>query len=229
MTTKHEMVLSDIAVPAVVGLMFSSGLVPSVMVANKQALSLLNEQQGSGPADTDTPPLKLAWLLGYRNPPRIADVLATVGRLPATGASSALLTDPKRKLLRKTEFGAALAELPAPSWPLDSATGAPVGGEALQRELGPTLRSRQLSPVALDACWVALSGASPFVSREEIDRQLSRWRPETDELALAAFETSLIQGRANILLGYVVLFGLQALVLGVLMLGPLADAVRDNI
>ena len=66
-----------------------------------------------------------------------------------------------------------------------------------------------MTTTAVDACWVALSGGSPYVSREEVGRQLSRWRPSPAVLDVKAFERSLLQGRATILLGYTILFGLQ--------------------
>lgn len=215
---------SDILVPAVVALAFGGGLLPSVISANKQAFSNLADVKVSENVQRDSPPLRIAWLLGYPEPPRVADVLTVLSRLPSTSSESKFLPSESRRLLRKTEFSDALASFPEPRWLVDSASGQPVGGEALKQQLGGTLRTRRPSAVALECCWDALSGGSPYVAREEIGRQVGRWRPAEGELALSAFETSLIQGRASIFLGYAVLFGLQALVLSVLVLGPLADA-----
>ena len=42
-------------------------------------------------------------------------------------------------------------------------------------------------------------------------------------MRLGQFERALLQGRATIVGGYLVLFGLQALVLAVLVVGPLLE------
>jgi hypothetical protein len=73
----------------------------------------------------------------------------------------------------------------------------------------------------MDACWTALSGGNPYVSKEEVARQLSRWRPDTSTFVQEDFEKALLIGRANILLGFLVLFGMQATVVLVLVVSPL--------
>ena len=101
----------------------------------------------------------------------------------------------KGKLLRRTSFAATLERLPAPRrWPVGTG-GEAVGGEELRGRLGGTLTERPLSPTAVDACWVALSGGNPYVSGEEVTRQLSRWRPAAATFELEAFERSLLQVR----------------------------------
>lgn len=82
------------------------------------------------------------------------------------------------------------------------------------------------SAIAVDATWTALSGGSSYVSAEEIERQLQRWRPGPAIFVLAEYERSLLQGRATTALGYVTLFGLQLLALWVFALQPVADALR---
>jgi len=82
-----------------------------------------------------------------------------------------------------------------------------------------------LSETGLDMAWTALSGGSPYLAFEEAERKLAQWRPDSSAtLTLRAFEKALIRGRANILVGYLVLFGLQASVLIVLVIGPLLSA-----
>ena len=51
----------------------------------------------------------------------------------------------------------------------------------------------------------------------------ARWRPDAATFAVDDFERSLLQGRAIVSCGYVILFGLQALVLALLVLQPLAE------
>jgi len=216
------------AAPFLVALAFGSGLIPSVALANKQALGNL-----AGPAAApksglaDSPPLRSSPLLLFPEPIRLADVVAVACRLPARGGEKRIaMLEPARQQIRREDFSDTLPQLPVVKWPVDTA-GVPVGGDGIARRLGSTLRSRRLSPVAIEAVWVALAGGSQFVARQEVARKLRRWRPEPDTFDLAEFETSLLQGRANILLGYVTLFGLQALVLSILVLKPLLEAVQE--
>ena len=72
--------------------------------------------------------------------------------------------------------------------------------------------------------WVALSGGSSYLAPEELDRQLERWKPADDVVRLGEFERALLVGRSVIVGGYLILFGLQALVLGTFVIGPLIEA-----
>ena len=202
------MVLAD-AVPLLLGPLFlASGLIPSVMFANKQATStLVDAISGAPPPSTDSPPLRSAPLLFYPEPPRVADVLAVMARLDSDGLKKSSGSVPSvvwdnskssvaggdvwkpdrpaaRTLLRRTEFASRVAALPARRvWPADE-DGVPAGGVELRDALGASsLRSRPLNAVALDAVWVALSGGSSYLSPEELDRQLTRWRPAPDEVS----------------------------------------------
>ena len=232
----------------IVALSFAGGLIPSVSLANKQATSsLLDAVSNAAPATTDSPPLRLSPLLFYPTPPRVADVLAVVSRIdakalkvptkppkttaPARGFMNKEIeagwTPAKpsaRRLLRRAEWAGRISKLPASSWPNEADDGSPAGGAGLRDALGPSsLRKRPLSPVAIDAVWVALSGGSSYLSPEELDRQLERWRPEAGTVRLQEFERALLQGRLTIVGGYLTLFGIQALVLAVFVLGPLVD------
>ena len=202
------MVLAD-AVPLLLGPLFLvSGLIPSVMFANKQATStLVDAISGAPPPSTDSPPLRSAPLLFYPEPPRVADVLAVMARLDSAGLKKSSGSVPSvvwdnskssvaggdvwkpdrpaaRTLLRRTEFASRVAALPARRvWPADE-DGVPAGGVELRDALGASsLRSRPLNAVAIDAVWVALSGGSSYLSPEELDRQLTRWRPAPDEVS----------------------------------------------
>ena len=196
------------AVPLLLGPLFLvSGLIPSVMFANKQAAdSLMDAMSSAPPPLTDSPPLRSAPLLFYPEAPRVADVLAVMARLDAAGLKKPSGSVPSvvwdnskssvaggdvwkpdrpaaRTLLRRTEFASRVAALPARRvWPADE--DGPAGGVALRDALGASsLRSRPLNAVALDAVWVALSGGSSYLSPEELDRQLTRWRPAADEVS----------------------------------------------
>ena len=85
-TIANNMVLAD-AVPLLLGpLVLVSGLIPSVIFANKQAAdSLVDAISGAPPPLTDSPPLRSAPLLFYPEPPRVADVLAVMARLDSAG------------------------------------------------------------------------------------------------------------------------------------------------
>ena len=205
---ESDVMLAD-AVPLLLGPLFLvSGLIPSVMFANKQAAdSLMDAMSNAPPPLTDSPPLRSAPLLFYPEAPRVADVLAVMARLDAAGlkkpsgsAPSVVWDNSKssvaggdvwkpdrpaaRTLLRRTEFASRVAALPARRvWPADE--DGPAGGVALRDALGASsLRSRPLNAVALDAVWVALSGGSSYLSPEELDRQLTRWRPAVDEVSM---------------------------------------------
>ena len=235
------------AVPLLLGPLFLvSGLIPSVMFANKQAAdSLMDAMSSAPPPLTDSPPLRSAPLLFYPEAPRVADVLAVMARLDAAGLKKpsgsvpSVVWDNSKSSVAGGPVGTADEDGPA-------------GGVALRDALGASsLRSRPLNAVALDAVWVALSGGSSYLSPEELDRQLTRWRPAADEVSkhhhppramhvrvcqylhismhvllthhthtvhipctyqvrLEQFERALLQGRATIVGGYLILFGLQA-------------------
>ena len=94
-------------------------------------------------------------------------------------------------------------------------------------ESGALASAEEPAPIAIDAAWTALSTGSSFVSTEEIGRQLSRWRPEPNVLVVNEFEKSLLQGRLQVLIGYVTLFGLQGLVLALFVVQPLSELLQS--
>ena len=136
-------------------LVLVSGLIPSVMFANKQAAgSLMDAMSSAPPPLTDSPPLRSAPLLFYPEAPRVADVLAVMARLDAAGLKKSSGSVPSvvwdnsqssvaggdvwkpdrpaaRTLLRRTEFASRVAALPARRvWPVDD--DGPAGGVALR-------------------------------------------------------------------------------------------------
>jgi len=160
------------------------------------------------------------------------DVLDVVSRL---SAGESLGLQPGR-LLRRDEFEAALAGSPSRAAALVGLDGSPLGSKDAQQgaSTGPAATSRTTSTsasprpppaLAVDAAWTALSGGSPYVAPEELERQLSRWRPSPSVFVLEQFERSLLQGRAAIGAAYFILFGLQALTLTVFVLQPLGTAL----
>uniref|UniRef100_A0A7S3B0D3 Uncharacterized protein n=1 Tax=Haptolina ericina TaxID=156174 RepID=A0A7S3B0D3_9EUKA len=224
------MQLQELLSNGLVALAFGGGLLPSLMLANRQALSQLTEGRSAAARllSGDSPPISSSALLLYPEPLYLADVVAVTCRLPPNGNPALRsLLPAEGKLLRKADFPGALERLPTPRWPVD-AEGEAIGGEALRQRLAGGLASRPLSPVAIDACWVALSGGSPYLSQEELARQLARWRPTVVVFELDLFERSLLQGRANILLGYVILFVLQALPFGLLVVQPLYERLLSG-
>lgn len=180
---------------------------------------------------------------GCTEPLRVADVVAVASRLPGAGAGLwnkvksacshelALYDccvqssqDAGRKLLKRVEFEEVMLEQRTSNWPVD-ATGSAVGGETLRATLGGQIAARKLTDTAVDAFWVAFSGGSPYVAKEEVERQLSRWRPTSSEFDLAAFELSVIQGRMTVFLGYMILFGIEGLALAILVVKPILEAI----
>ena len=122
-------------------------------------------------------------------------------------------------LLRRSDFESLLATRVSQSDVLCGADGRQLSGE---------LKQTELSDIAVDATWTALSGGSSYVSAQEVARQLQRWRPEDGVFVVEEFETSLLQGRATIASGYVILFGLQALMLCIFVVQPLWNAIVDS-
>jgi len=213
---------------AFVAASFGGGLLPSLFMANKKALEMLQDDScrssETALGERDGPCLRSSPLLLYPQPLRVADAVAVaarlngdVGQLWAEGRTTATGRTP---LLRRAEFYACVrgASLP-PRWPFDGE------GEPIDPMPSVELRDIELSPLAIDACWTALSGGNPYVSKEEVGRQLSRWRPDAATFSLAEFERALLIGRANILLGFIVLFGMQATVVLVLVIPSLLDAL----
>ena len=145
-------------------------------------------------------------------------------------AMASILQQPEngsRRLVRKAEFEEAIKRLP----PLGGGTLTLVSssGRAKERQLPQQeLASIGKSPpaaLAVDAVWAALSANAPYVSPEEVTRCIKRWRPDSTTFAIDDFERELLQGRAAVVLGYTILFGVQLLVAGLLILQPLLDAL----
>ena len=202
---------------------FGGGLIPSLMTANKKAVALLLDDSTSAPAASraNGPCLRCSPLLLYPQPLTLSETLSVASRLSANAEQ---LWDGKRRtptgrvpLLRRADFDACVRGAPPRLLSIrDGASdGAASDGAARDESL------LELSPIAMDACWTALSGGNPYVSKEEVARQLSRWRPDTSTFVQEDFEKALLIGRANILLGFLVLFGMQATVVLVLVVSPL--------
>ena len=200
------------------------GLLPSLRTANTQALASLGDRterlsERTAAAEAGGVVLPCSRWLGYPAPLYADDVLDAVSRLqPGDTLGTAA-----GRLLRRAEFEALLAARPAQATTLHGIDGAPLTNGAVR----PTWVPSQVPPsaLAMEATWTALSGGSPYVAPEEVARQLSRWRPQPSVFVLDEFERSLLQGRAAIASGYVILFGLQALVLVVFVAQPLWKAV----
>lgn len=222
---------------ALVGLAFGGSLLPSVAQANAQALSNLRASKDLAGADVAlseldcTPALPCSPFLLYGAPLKLGSLVGVVGRMSLADEDGPLpaCRSEDRRLTRPEWEAAIVAREPPTAWPRD-AEGAPVLGDGLPSPLcigaddGCELAQRP-SELALDAVWVALSGGSSLVAHQEVDRQLSRWRPDARTFVLEEFEKSLLQGRATQLTGYLILFGLEALVAGVLVFPPLAASV----
>ena len=200
----------------IVGLAFGGGLVPGLLAANKAAIGALSKAEDPRrfASGTGGPTLACAPLLLYPAPLYVADVINVVSRCESLRTRS--------RGIRREEFEALLSSRPPRRLRvMDAPAGAAADAASPQRPL-PKL--------ATEAAWTALSGGSPYVSQQEAERQLARWLPPTSRgassaVALREFERSLLQGRAVVASGYVVLFGLQALVLALFVVKPLAEAV----
>jgi hypothetical protein len=212
--------LNSLAGPLIVGLAFGGGLVPSLASANKAAFSELARGKrvpsSSGSSEPMGPILSCSPILGYPSPLYLADVADVTSRL-----SSSKLPSAPGQYLQRDEF-----ERIVPALPSKPASMRGLDGNVLLVSPQPT-SSQAPTPVAVDAAWTALSAGSSIVSAEEIGRQLSRWRPEPDVLVLDEFEKSLMQGRLQVLIGYVTLFGLQGLVLGLFVVQPLSELLQS--
>ncbi len=209
-----------------VALFFGAGLIPSVLTANNAALSQLSGAISSTDGDRaalDGPALPCSPLLCYRTGPLLLSEVANVLRFSAEDVAALRLGGSG---LSRDDFERAVSDLPPPEqWPT-------ITGRQASRRLdlptgSRTLRRQQPTRLSIDATWVALSGGSPVVSPQEVQRCVSRWRPDAGSLDVGAFETNLLQGRATQLSGYVVLFGLQLLVIAILVVDPLMQAMRE--
>lgn len=212
---------------ALVGLGIGGSLLPSVSKANGQAIKNLRVSQALSQADSErasldvTPPLEISPFLLYGAPLKIGSLYGVIGRF---SDDSQFLQDCRRDdlMLRRSDFEAAIAELEPPTaWPSGVGEGLPSPHLCLGTDECDV--AQRPCPLALDATWVALSGGSPYVAHQEVSRQLSRWRPDRATFCVDEFQTSLLQGRLVQLSGYVILFGLQALVAALFVLGPLAQ------
>ena len=73
--------------------------------------------------------------------------------------------------------------------------------------------------VAASAPWLMPSMHAPCAHHVHVHP------PCTHQVRLGQFERALLQGRATIVGGYLILFGLQALVLAVLVVRPILDTL----
>ena len=76
--------------------------------------------------------------------------------------------------------------------------------------------------VAVSPPWLMPSMHAPRTHRA---RTMHVYTPCTHQVRLGQFERALLQGRATIVGGYLILFGLQALVLAVLVVRPILDTL----
>ena len=245
--------LANVATPALVSVAFGAGLLPSLAAANKAAFaSLLKTPPELGvpspAAAAGSTPLKSSPFLAYPATLYLDDVLDVVSRLSTDSSTplGKLLARRKRegKLVRVAEFETAIAASPPASKPLvgpkdgkplgiidgapssSNATATPPPRRRLRNPLRRFRGGGQVAappPLALAATWAALSAGAPYVSPQEIERAIGRWRPDAGTFSLDAYEKNLVQGRAVVGLGYATLFGLQALVAVLLVLQPLNE------
>ena len=236
------------ATPVLVSLAFGSGLLPSLVAANRAAFSSLLDTPPALVAPTrgslaGSKPLASSPLLAYPAPLLVDDVVDVVGRMssadgeggastPSANPLSRLLSSRKQqgKLVRKAEFEESISQLPPPrSQLVGPRDGSPVGQLPPQPQARLFGRSPPPAPLALAATWVALSGGAPYVSPLEVERAISRWRPDERTFALDEYEKNLLQGRATVACGYATLFGLQSLVAVLLILQPLLGLLREQV
>ena len=230
--------LGDAIAPALVSLAFAGGLIPSLVAANRAAFANLLDPHTALSAPTlgqqlGSPPLGSSKFLGYPAPLTEYDVVDVVARVSADSpaAMAALLQQPAdgtRRLVRKAEFELAIRRLPSLCSADDTMTLVSSSGQAkrqLRHEMGSIGRCPPAA-LAVDALWAALSANAPYVSPEEVERCLACWRPDPTTFAIDDFEQALKQGRATVVLGYTILFGIQALVATLLVLQPLLDALQ---
>lgn len=205
---------------AVVALAFGGGLLPGLTLANQKAYAALTTARPelvkiTRGAAAGSSQLGCSPFLAYPAPVFLIDVVNVLGRIEQASDLDCVANCAAGRYVRREEFEASLASLPLPAEQLCDSS-----GKALvlaTSEAGPP------EPLAVDAVWAALSGGAPYVSPQEVERCLARWRPNPATLALDDFERSLLQGRAIVACGFVVLFGMEALVLVLLVLRPLIE------
>lgn len=214
----------SLAGPVLVAMAFGGGLLPSLAAANSKALDNLSAGRAlSTPTlgmAMNSEPLRSSPLLCYPAPLLVADVEDVVSRFCADDAEYTLKCPASgKRLLRRAEFCERVALLPRRTL---------TGGVLREADSSSSNDDEPPPSLAVEATWAALSGSAPYVSPQEVERQLSRWRPNTETFVLAEYERSLLQARASVAVGYVVLFGLQAMVLSLLVVQPLVDALTSG-
>ena len=221
---------------ALVALAFGGGLLPGLTIANQKAIASLTTarpelSEVTRGASMGSAPLRCSPFLSYPAPLYLDDVIDTLGRindlndlkcLKTSEGTSTITTGGDEavvRYLRRAEIEESIAALPPPQKQLvDSRSGQPLG-------LMTPIKADPPGALAVDAVWAALGGGSPYVSPQEVERCLARWRPDAATIAIDAFEASLLQGRAIILFGYVVLFGMEGLALWLLVAEPLMKTI----
>ena len=226
--------LASSAAPALVALSFGGGLLPGLALANKAAFTSFTEARPELQAATKgslagSAPLRCSPLLAYPAPVLLDDVIDALARVESPDDLSCLNQEADGRLVRRAEFISSLEQLRPPTQQLQDANGKLLGLSPQVLSHGARAESITAAPAALavDAIWAALSGGAPYVSPQEIQRCLARWRPTPSVFDITDFERSLLQGRAIVSCGYIVLFTLQALALALFIVQPVVEKLSE--
>lgn len=184
------------------------------------------------------PELPFSSLLFASDPIPIADIAAVLGRiqnvdtivdwknLPSTKLPKVSETNPPMWLPRKA-FKVLIRKAKFVSWPVDSKTGRPIGGEELRdAELSRISKSNALiGDAAIDAVFDSWAWGASVATPDKVLRTLNSFTTSStgntnEEIDFGSFIGATIRGRSLTALASLTFILIQLLAYGVVILGP---------
>jgi len=236
----------SIAIVAFLG----GGLIPPAIAANKLMLGTILGQRAGGDDDSVakvstsassvSPDIPNSKLLFAREPVKLADVVAIVGRirdvqsvadwknLPSAKRDN--LVDPENPpmWLPRGMFKDNIRNAKFVGWPVDPNTGEVVGGIELKSEFEREVskKSYPIPDVALDAVFDTWAWGSGIATPDKVDVQLQAWR-SNNGFDLNKFASAAVAGRSVTGAAILTFITIQVMVYGCLFVAPFLRVFFD--
>lgn len=223
-------------------LLFGGGLIPAAIAANKSLIGTLSGSRRGGDEGNDYvtdsgasgPPLPGQVLLFASEKVPLVDIIAIIGRiqsaeklcdwrnLPSTQSSPNVMWLPRdmyKENIRKAKFT---------GWPVDPATGEPVGGRELeQAEKGRISKSGALiGDAALDAVFDSWAWGASVGTQDKVEATLAQYK-NGNSFDVNEFTAAAARGRAVTGLGALSFIVIQATAYGSLFIAPFLRVFFD--
>ena len=204
-------------------------------IAETKYRTYVEDSRASGPL------LPAASFLFSQEPIKLVDVIAIIGRiqdvnslcdwknLPSAKRDNVSLTNPPLWLPRAAFKVNIRKSKQWYGWPIDSNTGEPIGGAALQKaEEGRIQRQGALiGDAALDAVWDTWAWGSSIGTPDKVMTQLRNYHPTPRELNVNNLVSAVLFGRSLTGLAALTFVVIQVVAYGALFVGPFLRTFAD--